>query len=301
MRSPTFSTLAVSAILILLTGPLSAFGQDERKPPPDEYKALLREVSEAYKAPREVDKDVLDELRKQYGDPKPDREVKIFKEIRRLYVTTPEIEAGILREMRKAYEQPTAEQEERIFQAIRHGGQLPLGTISPDVQAERAAKLFRKLDQDKDGYLTRDEMPDVLRDQLGKWDANRDGAIDFAEYGVYYQAQLKWVSEGVASGEIPLKAAQAMGVRVAEPEQLPTPRAVPDRPAQAKPNLPDWFYKFDIDQDGQVGLYEWKKMGRLTADFLEIDTNNDGFITAAELLSYLARSSTRRPGDSRGR
>ncbi|HEX3148173.1 MAG TPA: EF-hand domain-containing protein [Gemmataceae bacterium] len=293
----------LSAFAVTLCSVSFAFGQvaieikpmkaDElRKPPLDEYKALLSLVSDAYKAPREVEKDVLDELRKQYEDPQPKRESKILSEVRRLYVTSPAIEENIVRELRQAYQSPSAEQEERVLSAIRQGGVHPVGTIAPEVQAEQAQKLFRKLDQNRDGFLDRDEVPAFLLEQFGKWDANRDGKLDATEYAAYHQAQVKWVADGVATGEIPLKAAQAAGVRLAEAEQPLPARPLPERPAATKAKLPDWFYKFDLDQDGQIGLYEWKKMGRPTAEFLEMDLNNDGFVTADELTTYLASHPT---------
>jgi len=299
----TYASLAMRLPIAFIAGLAalavsSAFGQppkvsgpeEPRKPPPDEFKSLLNMVEEAYKAPREVDKDVLDELRKQYSDPKPDREAKIFKEIRRLYATTPESEEAILVEVRKAYADPTPEQEERVLQSMRRGGQLPLGTVPESLQVEHAQKLFRKFDQDRSGYLTPDEMPDALRENLAKFDANRDGAIELAEYGAYYQSQLKSVSDGVASGRIPLKAAQAAGVPLAESDR-PSAAVIapPPRPVDGKkPKLPEWFTRFDLDQDGQVGLYEWKKMGGATAEFEAMDRNHDGFITADELLAYLS-------------
>ena len=139
----------------------NGLGVQSPKPPPDERKALLGEVAEAYKAPHEVDKDVLDELRKQYRNPTPDRETKIFREIRRLYQTTPEQEKVILQEMRRAYENQTAQQEERLFHEIRRNGTLPLGTIPVDVQTGQAKKLFARFDQNKNNVLEPDEMPDA--------------------------------------------------------------------------------------------------------------------------------------------
>jgi EF hand len=263
-------------------------GDEQHKPPLDEFKALLSLVSEAYKAPREVDKDVIDELRKQYQDPQPKREAKILSEVRRLYVTTPALEESIVRELRKAYQEPSTEQEERVLAAMRQGGVVALGTVAPELQTEQAQKLFRKLDQNRNGLLDREEMPAFLLEQLGKWDTNRDGAIDAGEYATYHQAQLKWVADSVATGEIPLKAAQAMGVRLAEADQPLPPRPTSERVATAKAKLPDWFHKLDIDEDGQIGLYEWKKAGRPAAEFLRMDLNNDGFITAEELANYLS-------------
>lgn len=56
-------------------------------------------------------------------------------------------------------------------------------------------------------------------------------------------------------------------------------------------NLPkelqsSWFSQLDTDEDGQVGLYEWKKAGRPTRDFRARDDNADGFVTAEEALRH---------------
>jgi len=295
MRFTNLLALVATLALGLVAGTRPAAAQEPpAKPPPDEFRVMLKEVEEAYKAPREVDKDVLDELRKQYRDPKPELEAKIFREIRRLYVTTPGQEDAIVRELRRAYQQPSPEQEARVFQQIRRGGQLPPGTVPPDIQAERAAKTFRKFDRNGDGLLTSDEMPEFLRAQVGQWDRDGDGSIDRSEYIAYFQTSLKWVSGKVASGEIPInlpKAAipdlpaetTARAISTEPPAKSPQ---APASPAQAK--LPDWFAKLDEDGDGQVGLYEWKKAGRPIAEYLDMDRNHDGFLESKELLVYLS-------------
>jgi Ca2+-binding EF-hand superfamily protein len=62
----------------------------------------------------------------------------------------------------------------------------------------------------------------------------------------------------------------------ARTERKPRPRYTVD--------LPDLFDSVDSDQDGQVGLYEWKKSKRGLADFRKIDRDSDGFLTPAELV-----------------
>jgi Ca2+-binding EF-hand superfamily protein len=277
------------------------------KPPPDEFRALVKAVEAAYRPPLEVDKDILSELRKQYRDPKPDREEKILRAVRRAYHTTPSQEEAILRAVRRAAQEPSADREARVLEEVRRGGALTPGTISPEAQLERAAKMFRNLDRNKDGVLGPGEMPEFLRSKLRDWDRNGDGAIDASEYLAYFQASLKWVAEQVASGAIPIKmpkgaaptppAAESAGkaaLEKAAPVNPAPPGAAGPR-VQPQPQLPEWFAKLDEDGDGQVGLYEWKKAGRPVSEFLEMDRNHDGFLEVRELLAYLAEHPSAAP------
>jgi hypothetical protein len=51
-------------------------------------------------------------------------------------------------------------------------------------------------------------------------------------------------------------------------------------------DLPSWFDEYDLDKDGQVSLYEWRKAGKDVKDFTEMDLNGDGLITADEYLRF---------------
>ncbi len=285
----------LSAILLAhLVIPVPGFGQPPPvdgkavKPPPDETRAVVREIEEAYKAPLEVNQDVLDELRKQYKNPTPEREAKLFYEVRRLYQTTPESDQAILREVRLAYQLQSPEQEQRLFNVIRRNDIMPLGTVHPATRIEQAGKMFRRLDQNGNGLLSPDEMTDGLRGQLAKWDRNRDGNIDPAEYEAFFLAHHQIVADAVAAGDIPIRLPK--GVKGPSP-----PEADQRRPAARHvnypPGLPPWFAEYDTDSDGQVGLYEWRRKGRAIADFLPMDRNNDGYLTAAEVLHFLLEKS----------
>jgi Ca2+-binding EF-hand superfamily protein len=54
--------------------------------------------------------------------------------------------------------------------------------------------------------------------------------------------------------------------------------------------LPSWFKTLDKDGDGQVTLQEWQDGGRPLDEFRNYDLNDDGIITAAEVLRYLKKS-----------
>jgi hypothetical protein len=61
-------------------------------------------------------------------------------------------------------------------------------------------------------------------------------------------------------------------------------RPVVHRPGKLPKGLPAWFAQMDTDNDGQVGLYEWKASGRSLDEFRKLDRNGDGFITVEEAL-----------------
>ena len=44
-----------------------------------------------------------------------------------------------------------------------------------------ADEEFKRLDKNTDGLLNKDEMPDWLKDSLGKWDGNKDGLIRISQ------------------------------------------------------------------------------------------------------------------------
>jgi hypothetical protein len=56
-------------------------------------------------------------------------------------------------------------------------------------------------------------------------------------------------------------------------------------------DLPSWYDELDVDKDGQVSLYEYRKSSKdtkeaLTKEFMEMDLNGDGLITADEYLRF---------------
>jgi uncharacterized protein (TIGR03067 family) len=59
-----------------------------------------------------------------------------------------------------------------------------------DLEATAKA-MFREYDKNGDGVLGAEEMPETLRLELAKWDANKDGLIDFGEFKAYLQARMQ--------------------------------------------------------------------------------------------------------------
>jgi Ca2+-binding EF-hand superfamily protein len=299
-------TLTGSVVLVLVLGVSPGTGQlptgaskggqaGRPKAPFDEDKAILNEIKEAYKAPFEVHKDVLSELRRYADQPTPNREAKIISELRRLYKLTDRQEAAILREIQKVADNPSAEQQQRVFDEAEKAERLSEGAVPQAVQVEQSRKNFQRLDLNRDGVLTTDEMPAALLEQRSRWDRNRDQAIDADEYWNYYKDRLESLSRQIANGEIDLNLPRGAPAATQPPTRDTEGRLSRFRYGNLPPEVPSWFTELDTDRDCQVGLYEWVKADRSPDDFRRWDHNDDGFITVREVLLYLARQSEARP------
>jgi hypothetical protein len=154
------------------------------------------------------------------------------------------------------------------------------GRIVPAVrEADWAAALFDQFDQNGDGVLNSDEMPEALRAERDKWDADGNGLIDLAEFRAFLRAGGR----------------QLLADRPAPADRGPPAPAAPDadpgrpvvyRSGNLPRELPGWFREVDADGDAQVGLYEWRAAGRPVDEFLKMDLNGDGFLTVDEVLRY---------------
>jgi Ca2+-binding EF-hand superfamily protein len=149
-----------------------------------------------------------------------------------------------------------------------------------------AESSFQRLDQNGDGLLNYDEMPESLRVEREKWDTNKDGFIDLNEYKAYIQARVQQMRQERGMGGMGMDAFLPPGSSTDDEEEK---KPVVYRVGSLPKGLPAWFTELDEDEDAQIGVYEWKRSGRSMAEFNKIDRNGDGFLTVDEVLRYVGQ------------
>ena len=165
--------------------------------------------------------------------------------------------------------------------------------------AEWVEGRFRESDKNKDGFITLDEASDRMKPGFAQADKNGDGKLDLAEYKGYMAERMGGGPIGPGGGTTPppqfapsqtqpdynaqFGAGSGRGPRREEEE---TPRVSVSRFGKLPKEAPAFFTEYDDDRDGMVGLYEWRRHGRKSAEFVEMDLNADGYLTADEWLRY---------------
>jgi hypothetical protein len=151
-------------------------------------------------------------------------------------------------------------------------GQNPL-----EVMAQYAESDFRRRDQNQDSQLNPDEMPDALRSDHERWDRDHDGLISIDEYKGFFVARLQMREQQNNN--------QNNGITILIDEDYDR-RPDVIRAGKLPTNLPQWFYKLGGERDGQVSLPEWYKAEMELDEFKKFDRNDDGLITAQEVMFY---------------
>jgi Ca2+-binding EF-hand superfamily protein len=150
---------------------------------------------------------------------------------------------------------------------LREQNPPPQGAgASLDAEAD---KVFRVLDRNGDGELDADELTPALKAEKALTDTDKNGRISKAEYREYFKRQVAARAEVIAE-----KLTEAA-------------RTQDGKHTEKAPKLPEWFTTLDLDKDGQISLYEWRKAGRPIAQFQEMDLNGDGLLTPDEYFRWL--------------
>jgi Ca2+-binding EF-hand superfamily protein len=142
----------------------------------------------------------------------------------------------------------------------------------PDWLKLTPEEFIKRFDKNKDGYLSKDELPEGLARNFDRFDRNSDGKLDAKEVGQMLEA---------------------------------TKRILADRPekpgannADVERRVSDVFDRMDTNKDGKISKNEAKNF--IAQNFERIDTNKDGFIDKDELRRFVARNMAAGPGGPGG-
>ncbi len=137
---------------------------------------------------------------------------------------------------------------------------------------EDADKAFRVLDRNANGEVDGNELTAGLKDEKLRADADGNGRISKDEYRDYFRRRVT------------VKADMLAATKSGENGRGPDGK---NGNGKAGSGLPDWFTGLDLDKDGQISLFEWRKGDRATVLFQEMDLNGDGLLTKDEYIRYV--------------
>ena len=154
---------------------------------------------------------------------------------------------------------------------------------------EKRANLFKRLDQDSDGKLSRNELARLRPPRGGQgpplkrlWelDADKSGGISFSEF-----------QQGPMIQKLsPEKQAELFHRLDTDGDGVITPKDRPKKPHPDRPNRPEADPKLDLNGDGALSFEEFRQgpaVKNLTEDeqekrFLLLDRNGDHKISAED-------------------
>jgi Ca2+-binding EF-hand superfamily protein len=158
-------------------------------------------------------------------------------------------------------------------------GTMNLGGGGVSETDRRTEDAFRRMDRDEDGNLQYDEMSETLQNDREKYDLNHDGMIDLTEFKAYVAARFAPQDGGAGRPGGPDGPKQA-----GDDDEKKRPTII--RAGSLPRDFPYAVLDQQGDNDGQVGLYEWKKSGKVIKEFVTMDLNNDGFLTVDEYYRW---------------
>ena len=149
-----------------------------------------------------------------------------------------------------------------VMLALAMPGAQAAGTDSTTAPRHSRTDYFERLDANKDGAVTAEEMIVYRHKRFTEIDANGDGKITKEEFMAY------------------------------SPKAKQTSAKATD--AKATERKTKYFERLDANKDGTISGEEWDAVAR--TQFAALDTDKDGKLTKAEMAAARAQHHHRRGG-----
>ena len=152
-------------------------------------------------------------------------------------------------------------------------------------------KRMKEYDENGNGFVDGDELEKVRGGNILDYDKNNDKKISVDEMVERMKgfAQRGFGGRGGDRGDRSSRGGDRSsssdeGAKPSTYRFLTATERLPD-------GLPSWFTRSDLDEDGQIMMYEYSTSWSQTkaAEFAEYDLNGDGIITAKECLAVEGR------------
>jgi hypothetical protein len=175
------------------------------------------------------------------------------------------------------------------------------------------SRLFAFLDQDRNGILDPAEFKNVplpMRIWLAENGLEPTKPLPRAQFLKVAPAMMQAIRAGKHAGR---EKTDSRSVSLVSPSARTSPVVASAKTASPSTStssfqgtasvsllltIPSSYSEGDIDGDGQIGMYEWKKWKKSALkQFLQLDRNDDGFLTPQE-LQYTPPASSSSSGSS---
>jgi Ca2+-binding EF-hand superfamily protein len=167
-------------------------------------------------------------------------------------------------------------------------------------------EFIREHDRNKDGYLSKDELPARFRHNFDKLDTNKDGKLSREELlaGVPHLQERRRPSDVVfvlvemsdcdecCAEELQIIYDFLRKIDKDKNGKIDAAELKAAREKLVKHRVDAIFAELDTNKDGKISRAEAR--GQIKRHFAELDTNKDGFISREELMQAVGRKPDRK-------
>lgn len=153
------------------------------------------------------------------------------------------------------------------------------------------AKLFRRIDQNQDGVIVPDEVPERMRKRMALGDTNSDGKIDSEEFNTHIEEVMKRRGQQSlrSNGELKRRGQKGKnkGDRKGKGQGKPGKRGQGGLSIRQPENLTAELVMSKLDRDGNGELEKSEMPKMMASKLVRIDSDGNESVNITELRSAI--------------